>query len=51
MSHYVLPKLPYAYDALEPLIDAETMKVKVYRQNDAGGPGEMLAEVELKRAK
>jgi len=27
MSHYVLPKLPYAYDALEPIIDTKTMKV------------------------
>ena len=32
-------------------VDTETMKVKVYRQNDAGDPGEVLAEVELKRAK
>ena len=27
MSHYVLPKLPFAYDALEPLMDEKTMKV------------------------
>ncbi len=26
-SHYVLPPLPYAYDALEPYIDAETMRL------------------------
>lgn len=24
---YILPKLPYAYDALEPIIDAETMQI------------------------
>src|SRR3989344_8233499 len=24
---HILPKLPYAYDALEPYIDAETMKI------------------------
>jgi len=27
MSKYELPDLPYAYDALEPYIDAETMKI------------------------
>jgi len=27
MGKYTLPELPYAYDALEPHIDAETMKV------------------------
>jgi len=27
MDHYVLPKLPYEYDALEPYIDKATMKV------------------------
>lgn len=26
-SNYVLPKLPYAYDALEPYIDAKTMEI------------------------
>lgn len=27
MDYYILPKLPYAFDALEPFIDAKTMKV------------------------
>ncbi|NND85766.1 MAG: superoxide dismutase, partial [Nitrosopumilus sp.] len=27
MSDFVLPKLPYAYDALEPHIDAQTMEI------------------------
>ncbi len=27
MDYYVLPKLPYAFDSLEPFIDAATMKV------------------------
>lgn len=27
MNKYVLPKLPYAYDALEPFIDAKTMEI------------------------
>ena len=26
-GHYILPALPYAYDALEPYIDAETMRI------------------------
>ena len=27
MGKYTLPELPYVYDALEPHIDAETMRV------------------------
>ena len=27
MGKYTLPKLPYAYDALEPHIDARTMEI------------------------
>jgi Fe-Mn family superoxide dismutase len=32
---YTLPKLPYAYDALEPHIDAETMKIHYDRHHQA----------------
>ncbi|MCH8995890.1 MAG: superoxide dismutase [Mn], partial [Thaumarchaeota archaeon] len=27
MTQYELPKMPYAYDALEPHIDARTMEI------------------------
>ncbi|MDO8640041.1 MAG: superoxide dismutase, partial [Nitrosarchaeum sp.] len=27
MGKYTLPKIPYAYDALEPHIDAKTMEI------------------------
>jgi len=29
MGKYTLPELPYAYDALEPHIDARTMEIHV----------------------
>ncbi len=32
-------------------VDADTMRVKVYKQNESSDPGEMLIELELKRAK
>jgi Fe-Mn family superoxide dismutase len=32
---FILPPLPYAYDALEPHIDAETMKIHHGRHHDA----------------
>jgi hypothetical protein len=32
-------------------VDANTMRVKVYKQNDSGDLGEVMVEVELKRAK
>ena len=34
MSH-VLPKLPYAYDALEPHIDARTMEIHHQKHHGA----------------
>jgi hypothetical protein len=32
-------------------VDSNTMRVKVYKQNDSGDLGEVMVEVELKRAK
>lgn len=32
---YVLPKLPYAYDALEPYIDAQTMEIHYTKHHQA----------------
>ena len=32
-------------------VDDDTMKVKVFRQNDSGGAGELLVEVEFKKEK
>ena len=32
---FTLPKLPYAYDALEPVIDAETMMIHHSRHHQA----------------
>ncbi|MCS7271430.1 MAG: superoxide dismutase, partial [Gemmataceae bacterium] len=34
-SGFTLPKLPYAYDALEPIIDAETMMIHHTRHHQA----------------
>jgi superoxide dismutase, Fe-Mn family len=33
MKKYELPKLPYAYDALEPHIDARTMEIHHTKHN------------------
>jgi Fe-Mn family superoxide dismutase len=33
--HYELPKLPYAYDALEPYIDARTMEIHYTKHHQA----------------
>jgi superoxide dismutase, Fe-Mn family len=35
MNKYVLPELPYAYDALEPSIDAKTMEIHHGKHHDA----------------
>jgi len=35
MSDFVLPKLPYAYDALEPYIDAQTMEIHHSKHHQA----------------
>ena len=40
-SPFALPKLPYAYDALEPYIDAQTMQIHHDRHHDeaSSSPG------------
>ena len=35
MTQYELPKLPYAYDALEPIIDAKTMEIHHTKHHQA----------------
>ena len=35
MAKFELPKLPYAYDALEPYIDARTMEIHHSKHHDA----------------
>ncbi|MDE1764179.1 MAG: superoxide dismutase, partial [Thaumarchaeota archaeon] len=35
MAKYELPKLPYAYDALEPHIDAKTMEIHHSKHHQA----------------
>lgn len=32
-------------------VDADTMRVKVYKQDESGAPGEVMAELEMKRDK
>ena len=32
---YILPKLPYSYDALEPYIDARTMEIHYSKHHQA----------------
>jgi Fe-Mn family superoxide dismutase len=58
---YALPKLPYAYDALEPYIDAQTMQIHHDKHHQAyvdnlnkalasqAGPGQMSVEDLLRR--
>jgi Fe-Mn family superoxide dismutase len=46
-----LPELPYAYDALEPYIDAETMRVHHDKHHAAYVSGLNRAEEELEKAR
>lgn len=45
MSHYTLPELPYAYDALEPHIDARTMEIH-HTKHHAGYVAKLNAAIE-----
>jgi len=42
---YTLPELPYAYDALEPTIDAQTMEIH-YKKHHAGYVSNLNAAIE-----
>ena len=47
MVHYLLPKLSYGYDELEPFIDEETMKIHhlKHHQTYVNGLNDSLAEI------
>src|SRR5690606_7427486 len=47
-GHYVLPPLPYAYDALEPHIDAETMRLHhdIHHLGYVNGANQAAAELD-----
>jgi Fe-Mn family superoxide dismutase len=51
VTEHVLPPLPYAYDALEPYIDKETMTLHHDKHHDAYVKGLNKAEQELAKAR
>ena len=50
-GEHVLPPLPYAYDALEPVIDRETMKIHHDKHAQAYVDGLNKAELNLQKAR
>lgn len=48
---HVLPPLPYAYDALEPFISKEIMKIHHEQHHQSSVDGLNFAELELKKAR
>jgi len=52
MARYSLPELPYAYDALEPYIDAQTMQLHhdIHHQGYVNGANAALDKLEAARA-
>lgn len=51
LSEHTLPELPYAYDALEPYIDAQTMELHHSKHHAAYVTGLNKAEAELAKAR
>lgn len=51
LTKHELPKLPYAYDALEPFIDARTMELHHSKHHQAYVTGLIKAEEELAKAR
>ena len=46
MGKYTLPEMPYAYDALEPHIDAQTMEIHQEANADSVRPNHMLMRIQ-----
>ena len=51
LTEHTLPELPYAYDALEPYIDAKTMELHHSKHHNAYVTGLNKAEAELAKAR
>jgi len=51
LTSHTLPELPYAYDALEPYIDAETMRIHHQKHHQGYVNGLNKAEEELAKAR
>jgi superoxide dismutase, Fe-Mn family len=51
-KHYVLPELPYSYEALEPYIDAQTMRLhhSIHHQSYVNGLNNALNKLEEARS-